>query len=290
MSYVIDELSSKIPDFQQRFEFFGLVLAKAIFDEIPLNLCLNKLVYRLLLNPNAAIEVEDIKGFDSSVYNSLQYIRDNNIDDDEFLELYFQHEFNGSMYDLAQDGENIKVTDGNKDNYMILKSEFMVKNFVYDQIEAIRRGFFKLIPGELLNNFSDEELAYLCSGENGINLDDWKQHTHYSGVYNHNHNVIQWFWEIMNELDDKSLRIIFQFVTGMSRLPAGGFNSLNKNRGERQFFNIRSMAYEENNSLPKAYTCFNRLLLPVYPDEDALRDNVQAIINHNEIYGFGLEE
>ena len=287
---MIDELSSKIPDYFQRFEFFGTVLAKAIFDDIPMNLCMNRLMFRLILNPDADITLEDVKTFDTSVYNSLKYILDNEIDEDEYIELYFQHEFNGEMYPLIGGGNDVKVDDINKENYIMLKTDFMVKNFIYSQIEAIRKGFQKLIPLHYIKDFTDLDLQYLCCGEDEINLDDWKINTIYSGIYSEKHYVVQWFWNLMEELDQESLAIIFQFVTGMSRLPAGGFNSLNKNRGERQFFNIRSVSYSDHDPYPKAFTCFNRLHLPIYPSEEALQESFMYIIDQKEIYGFGLED
>ena len=86
MAYVIDEESSETEDYIRKFEFFGLALAKAIFDEIPLNLCMSRLMFKLFLNPNADISLDDIEHYDSSVHSSLKYILDNEIDDDEVME------------------------------------------------------------------------------------------------------------------------------------------------------------------------------------------------------------
>ena len=94
----------------------------------------------------------------------------------------------------------------------------------------------------------------------------------------------------MEELDQSSLSVIFQFVTGMSRLPAGGFNSLNQNRGEKQYFNIRSVPYNSQDPYPKAFTCFNRFHLPIYPSIDILKEYMNALIQQKEVYGFGLED
>lgn len=94
----------------------------------------------------------------------------------------------------------------------------------------------------------------------------------------------------MDELEPEDHQVIFQFVTGMSRLPAGGFTCLEKNRGERQYFTIRSAPYDENSPYIKSYTCFNRLYLPIYPDEDTLRENIDILLEQNEVYGFGLED
>ena len=247
-------------------------------------------MYRLLLDEECTIELEDIKEYDSSVYNSLKYIRDNDISEDENLEFYYSHEFNGKMYPLVPEGESIKVTDDNKESYITLKIDFMIKAFITDQINAIKRGFEKLISIKYLDEFSDKEFAYLCWGEDEINIEDWKNNTVYSGAFSKDHYLIKWFWKYMEELDQSSLSVIFQFVTGMSRLPAGGFNSLNLNRGEKQYFNIRSVSYNSKDPYPKAFTCFNRLHLPVYPTEKELKMYMNALVNQKEVYGFGLED
>jgi hypothetical protein len=55
-------------------------------------------------------------------------------------------------------------------------------------------------------------------------------------------------------------------------------------------FTIRSTPYEENKSLPRAFTCFNRLHLPIYPDAETLEANLDQLLDQNEVYGFGLED
>jgi len=42
VSYFIDEASCTRPDRESTFFMIGVVIAKALFDKIPLNLCLNR--------------------------------------------------------------------------------------------------------------------------------------------------------------------------------------------------------------------------------------------------------
>ena len=166
----------------------------------------------------------------------------------------FIHELNGNTFDLTPDGSNIKVDNNNKEQYILLKCEFMVKHFIKEQIESIRNGFEKLIPMSYLKDFNDHEFEYLCNGESYLAVEDWKGFTEYDGTFTYDHEVIQWFWSIMEELEQDSLRIIFQFVTGMSRLPIGGFTALRSNRGEVQNFTIRSVEYDESSPHLKSFT------------------------------------
>lgn len=290
VSYVIDEAADTIDDSKKKFEFLGLVIAKAIMSEIPLKLWLNKLLFKLILNPDAEIILDDIEHFDTNIYHSLKYMQDNDINDDEYMEFYYVHEFDDEQYDLWPDGSEVKVTDDNKQEYIILKSEFIVKNFVSEQIESIRNGFEKLIPLTIFKNFDETEFSLLWQGESTIDIVEWKTNTLYTGDYDVSHYVIVWFWKFMDEQDQDGLRTIFQFVTGMSRLPAGGFSWLNKNRGDRQYFTIWSTEFDSQWPYPKAYTCFNRLILPKYNDENIMRESLQYIIDNDVKFGIGLED
>lgn len=54
-------------------------MAKAIWDKIPLHICLNKLVLKYLLGNHSECELEDLKCFDTPQYNSLKFINENDI-------------------------------------------------------------------------------------------------------------------------------------------------------------------------------------------------------------------
>ena len=62
------------------FYFFGRLLGKAFFDRIPLNLCLNRSIYNALLNKVTTEDYADLKSIkyvDTSVYNSLKWVQEN---------------------------------------------------------------------------------------------------------------------------------------------------------------------------------------------------------------------
>lgn len=51
-SYKINEDSKYIDNYLTLFFFFGKVLGKAIFDNIPINVCLNKALFKSLVCEN----------------------------------------------------------------------------------------------------------------------------------------------------------------------------------------------------------------------------------------------
>jgi E3 ubiquitin-protein ligase HUWE1 len=48
-SYKINEDSKHIDNFRTLFYFFGKVLGKVLFDNIPVNVCLNKSIFKVLV-------------------------------------------------------------------------------------------------------------------------------------------------------------------------------------------------------------------------------------------------
>lgn len=98
----MNEDSSKLDDFVKVYEFIGLMMAKAIWDKVPLNLCLNKLLLKYLLGSSDQCELEDLKCFDTIHYNSLKYINENSIDENKLIEQYFVYDHpDGTTHELA---------------------------------------------------------------------------------------------------------------------------------------------------------------------------------------------
>ena len=288
LSYVIEEGATKVDQYQEKYEFFGHMLAKGILDEIPLNLCLNRLFFKIFLNPDYEVTVDDVKLFDQQTHSSFNYILDNDIDEDDYIKMNFEHEYDDENYPLKEDGLEIEVDDDNKDEYIKLKANFMVKNFTTDQMNFIRDGFEELIPLKYLKSLTFGEFEYLCNGESKIDLDDWKNNSVYTNGYDHHHKVIEWFWDIVEGLDQEPRSVIFQYVTGMSRLPVGGFGSMNNRRGEKQAFNIKRVNYDEYKPYITAYTCFNRMMLPEFQTKRQLEESIDFLVDNKEVYGFWL--
>lgn len=73
--------------------------------------------------------------------------------------------------------------------------------------------------------FNDHELELLISGLPEIDVDDLRANTEYQG-FSPASPVIQYFWEVVRELDREDLALLVQFVTGTSKVPLEGFKAL----------------------------------------------------------------
>jgi ubiquitin-protein ligase E3 C len=118
-----------------------------------------------------------------------------------------------------------------------------------------------------LQTFSYRELQVLVSGAyTPVDLEDLKQHTHYTGGYTSTHPVIQGFWRVVSKFDDSGKRHLLKFVTSCSRPPLLGFKELDPP------FCIQNAGTDDR--LPTASTCMNLLKLPEFHDENILRDKL----------------
>ena len=101
-------------------------------------------------------------------------------------------------------------------------ANFRIKQSVRWQLAEVIFGFKDLIPFEFISSFNESELQEIICSVADINVQDWRDHTSYSG-YTQNDPVIRWFWECVESFDQEQRGKLLQFVTGSPRLPLDGF-------------------------------------------------------------------
>lgn len=137
-----------------------------------------------------------------------------------------------SDIDLKPFGSSIPINNGNKMEFIRLKSHYHAYKAVQKQMEAIRNGFYEVIPLSWVRFFLVEELESFMCGLSTIDLKDWKANTETRGFSNIVKSLtLHRFWQIMATYNQEQLGRILQFCTGTSRLPLGGFSELESQRG-----------------------------------------------------------
>ena len=280
-------------DILDKFYFIGRVLAKALLENLTINCCFNKMVYQLILGEK--IQLNDLVFIDKPLYNSMKHLvnmKDECAENIELCEIYFTYQYEGTdgricEEDLIDEGFNVLVTKDNLDFYIEKRIEHFTKTQLVG-INQIIRGINTIFPVEYLKIFTSDQLGLLINGTPFIDTDDWRMNTHYKN-YNDYDNVIVDFWDIISNLSQEELSNFLLFCTGSSRVPIGGFKSLESNRGQISKFEIVKSEYKqgEKNFL-RAHTCFNRLDLPNFPDKNSLYEAVRFALE-NEVLGFGIE-
>ena len=293
IGYIVKKNINPTREILNKYYFIGRVLAKALLENLTVNCCFNKMVYQLILGEK--ITLNDLVFIDKPLYNSMKHLvsmKDECADNIALCEIYFTYQYEGDdgimrEENLIENGYDILVTKDNLDLYI----EKRIAHFTKSQligINEIIRGINTIFPVEYLKIFSSDQLGLLINGTPFIDTDDWRMNTTYKG-YNDYDNVIVDFWDIISNLSQEELSNFLLFCTGSSRVPIGGFKSLESNRGQISKFEIVKSEYKngEKNYL-RAHTCFNRLDLPNFPDKNTLNEAVKFALE-NEVLGFGIE-
>ena len=158
------------------------------------------------------VEFQDIEGIDPDYYRSLKQLLDTSGITD-CLDLTFsvnREEFGRSrVVDLVPGGRDIEVTEQNKSQYVQALSHHRMTAGIEEQIQAFLKGFYDLIPPELISMFNERELELLISGLPDIDMDDWQRNTEYVGCTSDS-PFVKWFWEVARALPDADKALLLQ--------------------------------------------------------------------------------
>ncbi|XP_017292396.1 NEDD4-like E3 ubiquitin-protein ligase WWP1 isoform X2 [Kryptolebias marmoratus] len=280
----INPASAINPDHLSYFCFIGRFIAMALFHGKFIDTGFSLPFYKRMLNKKLILK--DLESIDPEFYNSLIWIRDNNIEECG-LEMFFSvdMEILGKItsHDLKPDGTNILVTEESKEEYISLMAEWRFSRGVEGQTKAFLDGFNEVVPLQWLQYFDEKELEVMLCGMQEVDLQDWQRNTVYRH-YTRNSKQIIWFWQLVKEVDNEVRLRLMQFVTGTCRLPLGGFAELMGSNGPQKFC-IEKVG--KDTWLPRSHTCFNRLDLPPYKSYEQLKEKLLFAIEETE--GFGQE-
>ncbi|XP_036997294.2 NEDD4-like E3 ubiquitin-protein ligase WWP1 isoform X7 [Artibeus jamaicensis] len=280
----INPASTINPDHLSYFCFIGRFIAMALFHGKFIDTGFSLPFYKRMLSKK--LTIKDLESIDTEFYNSLIWIRDNDIEECG-LEMYFSvdMEILGKVtsHDLKLGGANILVTEDNKDEYIGLMTEWRFSRGVQEQTKAFLDGFNEVVPLQWLQYFDEKELEVMLCGMQEVDLADWQRNTVYRH-YTRNSKQIIWFWQFVKDTDNEARMRLLQFVTGTCRLPLGGFAELMGSNGPQKFC-IEKVG--KDTWLPRSHTCFNRLDLPPYKSYEQLKEKLLFAIEETE--GFGQE-
>ncbi|KAE8599166.1 hypothetical protein XENTR_v10017086 [Xenopus tropicalis] len=155
----INPASTINPDHLSYFCFIGRFIAMALFHGKFIDTGFSLPFYKRMLSKK--LTIKDLESIDPEFYNSLIWIRDNNIEECN-LEMYFSvdMEILGKVtsHDLKPEGSNILVTEENKEEYIGLMAEWRFSRGVEEQTKAFLDGFNAVVPLQWLQYFDEKEL------------------------------------------------------------------------------------------------------------------------------------
>ncbi|KAJ9590572.1 hypothetical protein L9F63_016392, partial [Diploptera punctata] len=283
-SLQINPASYVNPDHLLYFKFIGRFIAMALYHGRFIYSGFTMPFYKRMLNKK--LTMKDIESIDPEFYNSLVWIKDNNIDECG-LELYFSVDFEilGQVihHELKEGGDKIRSVSEDEKDPRKLMTEWRMTRGIEDQTKAFLDGFNEVVPLEWLKYFDERELELMLCGMQEIDVDDWQRNSIYRH-YTRNSKQVTWFWQFVRSMDSEKRARLLQFVTGTCRVPVGGFAELMGSNGPQRFC-IEKVG--KDTWLPRSHTCFNRLDLPPYKSYDQMVEKLNYAIEETE--GFGQE-
>ena len=262
------------------FELIGIVLGLALYNSIILDVRFPFAVYKKLLglpvgwadlvqyNPSLARGLKKLEQDESAEVEEV-YAQTFTVDVDVFGEKKTE--------ELKAGGKDVPLTSANRLEYIQLYVDWVLNRSVARQFTAFKKGFDLCVPPSSLALFVPEELELLICGSEELDFGALKAATVYDDGYDEGSEVVQWFWEVLDELDDKGKKKLLMFCTGSDRVPIRGLGSMR--------FTI-SKNGPDSDLLPTSHTCFNHLLLPAYATKAKLKRYLELALENSQ--GFGL--
>jgi len=266
------------------YEFLGRVLGKAIYESILVEpqFCL-PFLNKLLGKQNS---LDDLKNLDPEYYKNLKSLRLMSAQEINDLGLTFElHESATTTIELMPGGSNIPVTKENVIQYIHLVSHQKMNVRGSRQTSAFLNGFRDIVPAQWVRLFSAYELQKLISGDDavkGIDVQGMMNVMRYSGGLHPSQPIVQWLWQVVNEMTPDQQRKFLKFMTSCSRQPLLGFGSMvpapciqqTRLREDDYGNDIAEGSAIGNVRLPTSSTCMNLLKLPKYTSKEMLREKL----------------
>jgi hypothetical protein len=296
LSYTIDETAKKHhKDYLNYYYFTGQVIAKALYEKIPIKAYLSKLILKMILGQE--LKVEDIKYCDVELYNSIQFILTNTITGLTSVGTFTSYKKDPDsgtedFIELKENGKNIEVDDSNKHEFanLLFRKCFIAPIEV--EANVLINGFCSLLTKDLISVLDADELELFICGDVDIDLKDWQENTNYEEPYHEVHPVIKRFWEMLEKMPSSKCEDFLQFCTGSKRAPAEGFRGLRAANNKVSKFKIKERkggGKGESKGFIMAHTCFNVIELPQYDSTEEMTEAVNKILATPECFKFAME-
>ncbi|OII74634.1 large protein with a SPRY domain and HECT domain [Cryptosporidium ubiquitum] len=219
------------------YRFIGRLMGISIRTQIPLNLDIPKIIWKIILGESISLrDLKQIDWYSVRFYEKLKQIEYDwekaNFDDKSnnklILEEFYSLDLcwsclniNGEVVELKLGGERLPVGIDEIGEYCRLFKEYKLEREFLHATNCIRKGITEIIPENVLELQTHEELEKLVCGNPSIDVELLKQHTKYTG-YSSSDQIISWFWDIISEMSVLQQQMFLRFVWGRSRLPSKG--------------------------------------------------------------------
>ncbi|KDO22445.1 hypothetical protein SPRG_12726 [Saprolegnia parasitica CBS 223.65] len=274
----------------QAFETLGLALGRAFLDGYSLDLRISTSLLKLL--QGEALGWDDVLDVDASLYSSIQRLA--TVEDVASLGLYFNLP-GVDKYPLCDQGCDRPVTRANRDEYIALVKDHLVRVSVAGPIAALRRGFAACLPVHTWQYFTPAEWQTLLHCDLPWTRDELQRGLCCSAGYAWESDQIQWLVDALVTLSALERGQFLLFVTGSPCLPLAGWSALGLTvvpatsaTGRCTNGKALSVDGDVDASLPSCNTCQKYLKLPRYSSRDVLAAKLRVACTEGQAY-FALD-
>jgi hypothetical protein len=296
-----------------KFEMIGMLFSLAIYNGVTLPVTFPLALYRHMLPENAPLRDRGIphtspgsiddgwpdlaKGFEQLLTWTDGDVADVFIRDYAFSYEAFGQKIDHNMeepYKRPQqetsDGSAIRpedllsyknceakpVTNANREAFVVDYIDHLTRLSVLPALQAFKRGFNACLQPKSLHFFSPRTLRSLVEGTQHISIPFLRRCARYEQGYTESHPTILNFWRVAADFDQVDCRHLLEFVTASDRVPVTGYEGIT--------FHI--VRVSDTRLLPTSSTCFGKLYLPDYENEEVLKGKVELAIRNSK--GFGV--
>lgn len=255
----------------QMFEFIGRLMGSSLRAKLCLPFEFPSIVWKLLAGDE--LNEEDLMAIDAishrQILDMMNCEKDGITDDDLFEERFDSHFYtvlgsNGLEHELVPGGREKPVRFADRKEFGRLAITFRLHEFDA-QVAAIKRGLEDVVPINLLQLFSWQQLEILVAGTPSFDINLWKSKTDSEQISS---KVAQLFWKVMERFTPKEQSGFVRFAWGRSRLPP-----------ERQWTTRMRLTNADRAPLPVSHTCFFSVELPAYETEAEMRRGLLTAIH-----------
>lgn len=303
------------------YQFLGRLIGGCLRSAEPLALYLPSVVWTTLVGNTPT--VSDLERVDAATMQSLQcvvsYINDTQSASkalspaevqtmDDTLDKMIPDGFtitddNGTRHELFKGSSNFKVTFQNFFYYYLLTIYTKLGTFGSEALQALKEGFFEVVPLYHVSCLKWYELEELVCGQTDYDPDVLMDNAHYDGI-EPNDDRVRFLREVLKEFSSHQRASFMRFVSGRERFPPGlririkddnggapdphdfpeqppwtgnpeGTSSpFRSNIGQEYVPSGNDSKQFNSDRLPHASTCFYWLFLPRYANKESLKEKL----------------
>ncbi|ETO05461.1 hypothetical protein RFI_31935, partial [Reticulomyxa filosa] len=262
--------------------FLGL----SLINGVPIGVKLSNGILKHLLGQEKDLDWTDLEHFDEKMFHTFQGWMDNT--SKRGFQMHQTYGLHFVIYDdvsksevlLCEHGDQIELTNQNKERYVRLYTKHRLTLNVISQLQSLQKGFWSLFPRSIVHkSLSADHLRQALAGSDDIDIEEWQKHVDYDDC-SANDNVIQWFWTYVKSLDKEGLKHLLLFWSGTCSLPLYGFSKskYSTHKHEQWSIDISKQNQHDPTSLPEASTCDYSLHIPNYSSYDILKSKFDVIL------------